>query len=224
MTIIEHIKGKNSMKHLFKAGIAFISLTLVGCNLHTPTAVTQQPFQIHEEVMTHDVLLADVDDAFIDGLAKHYAKHGGSTMDLILTYDPKSYRNTAMNASNNLADVAQKLRRHGVIDVDASVMPIKSQGDSAHLLVSYTAVTASVPKECENMLSGMDGSAVEADRDYKLGCSIKSMTARQVAKPADLAGRELADHETDGRSATNIVDRYRSGAPNASLDGQSATQ
>ena len=216
-------KGEKPMRHILNAGIAFLSLSLVGCNLHTPTDITDQRVQVHEEMFTEDMLLADVDDAYLGALARHYTKHGGSTMDLIVTYDPKSYRNTAMTATNKISDISETLRDYGVTDVNAGIMPIKSQGDDAHMVVSYSALTAHAPEGCVSM-SGTDGQPLGYNEDYKLGCSIKTMVARQVSKPAHLLGRGNVDSTTDGRSSTNIVDLYRNGAQNPPLDGESATE
>ena len=216
-------KGDNPMKFILNATVAFLSMSLVGCNLYEPTALNDTQIRVQEEMLTHDVELADVDEAFIGGLARHYTKHGGGALDLIVTYDPKSYRNTAMVATNKISDIVSSLRDFGVVNVNAGIMPIKAQGDEARLLITYNAFTARAPDGCDELMPGMDGRSVGKGAEYKLGCSIDTMIARQVAKPEHLLGRGAVGDPTDGRVAANVVDIYRTGAENQDLGGESVT-
>lgn len=218
------IKGDNPMKFILNATVAFLSLSLVGCNLYEPTALNETQIRVQEEMLTHDVALSDVGEAFIGGLARHYTKHGGGAMDLIVTYDPKSYRNTAMIATNRLSDIVSSLRDLGVVNVNAGIMPIKAQGDEARLLITYNAFTAHAPEGCDEAIPGLNGRPVGKGAEYKLGCSIDTMIARQVAKPQHLLGRGAVGGTSDGRSAANIVAGYRTGAENKELGGESATE
>lgn len=218
------IKGDNPMKYILNAGMAFLSLSLVGCNLSEPTTLNDSQIRVQEEMLMRDVALSDVDESFIGSLARHYTKHGGGAMDLIVTYDPKSYRNTAMGATNKISDIVSALRDRGVVNVNASIMPINAQGDLPRLLIAYNSFTAHAPKGCEEMMPGMNGRPVGGGAEYKLGCSIDTLMARQVAKPQHLLGRGATGAATDGRSAANIVDLYRMGAENKELGGESATE
>ena len=103
-------------------------------------------------------------------------------------------------------------------------MPIKSQGDEARLLISYTSYSAHAPKGCDSEMSGMDGNELGYNEDYKLGCSTKRVVAKQVAKPKHLLGNGKLPAESEGRSATNIVDYQRAGIMNEALDGESASE
>jgi len=218
-------KSKRYMKHLLNAGLAFLSFTITGCSkdLYEPPVLNESKIQVKEEAFLQDVAMSEVNAEFIAALAHHHNKHGGSTMDLLVTYDPRSYRNTAMNATNSVADIAAELREHGVTNVKAGVMPIKSQGDEARLLVSYDSLTAHAPEGCDYEMPGMNGAPLEHDEKYKYGCGIDTLLARQIAKPGDLLGRGQQDDTTDGRAAANIVELYRTGAQNEPLEGESAT-
>ncbi len=212
------------MKHLLNVGIAIVSLSTLGCNLYAPPSINENRIQVNSEVFMRDIALSNVTDELLAGLAHDYIKHGSGAMDLIVTYDPDSYRNTAMKATNKMSDIAGTLRESGVANIKSSIMPVKHQGDDVHLLVSYNSFTAHAPKGCDNLLPGMNGSALEYNADYKLGCSVDTMTARQVAKPSHLLGRGATGAPTDGRAASNIVDAYRAGAQNEPLDGESASE
>lgn len=225
MAMSQKNKIKRPLTYIVNAGLAFLSFAVTGCSkdLYEPPVINETRVQVKEEAFLQDVAMSDVNEEFIAALARHHNKHGGSTMDLLVTYDPRSYRNTAMNATNSAANIASSLRDYGVTDVKASVMPIKSQGDEARLLVSYDSYTAHAPKGCDYDMPGLNGSPLEVDEKYKYGCAIDTLLARQIARPGDLLGRGQQDETTDGRASTNIVELYRSGAQNEPLDGESAS-
>ena len=219
-------KAKRHLKFAVNAGLAFLSFAISGCSkdLYEPPTIKESSVQVKEESFIQDVAMSEVNEEFIAALARHHSKYGGSTMDLLVTYDPRSYRNTAMNATNSAADIATSLRDYGVTDVNASVMPIKSQGDEARLLVTYDAYSARAPEDCDYEMPGMGNSPLEEDRKYKYGCTIDTLLAKQIARPGDLLGRGQQDNTTDGRTSTNIVDLYRSGAQNEPLEGEVASE
>ena len=219
-------QSKRSFRKWVKAGLAILSVGLAGCmNMYEPPTINDTPIQVKEEAFLQDVLVADVDDDYVEALGRHYRKHGSSTMDLLITYDPHSKDNTAMNATSKAADIAVALREeYGVTNVNVGIMPIASQHEEPRLLVSYDSLYAQAPAGCNGMMPGMGGRPLENDPDYKLGCSIDTLIARQVAHPADLLGRGASNVTTEGRSAANIVDAYRSGAQNPSLDGEDVSE
>ena len=212
-------------------GLAVLALSLTsltGCNggidMYAPDSVTHNRVQVSEDLFTQDVALSDADDAYLMWLAQHYMKHGGDTsLDMVVTYDPRSYRSTAMKAGNKASDIVSILRGRGVSNVKASVLPVKDQGDVSRLLVSYNSYTASAPKDCPEVMPGMDGGGLEHNADYKIGCTIETVLARQIAKPSHLLGRGAKGGYKDGRASANVVEGYRTGAPNESLDGESAS-
>lgn len=179
--------------------------------------------QIEEEKISENVALSDVDSGYISALSHHYVRHGGSPMELVVTYDPKSYRNTAMKAGETVGTLSSDLRNHGVRNIDSSILPIKGQGDEGRLIVSYTAHQASSPKDCDQMMPGLEQRELRDDIDYKMGCSVNSLIARQVSRPSDLLGRGNLDTVTDGRASANIIEAYRTGARNEPLDGEAAS-
>ncbi len=219
-------KRNNPFKNMAKACVALLSIGLGGCmDLYEPPTINDKPIQVKEEAFLQDVPVDDVDDGYIRTLAHHYNRYGASTMDLLVTYDPHSRDNTAMNATDKVGDIAEALRRvYDVTNVKAGIMPIASQNEAPRLLVSYDFLSAHAPRGCDGMMPGLEGRPSENDSRYKLGCSIATLKARQVSRPADLLGRDAVYQTTEGRSAANIVAGVRSGAQNESLSGQSASE
>ena len=73
-------------------------------------------------------------------------------------------------------------------------------------------------------MEGVNGTEVVVDQEYKLGCTVDTIFARQIARPKDLNGQGGSGTPTEGRSATNIIDAQRSGALNEPLEGQTASE
>lgn len=193
-------------------------------DLYEPTNIKESVIEVREQQFSEDIMLHEVDNNYLKALARHYSRYGGSTMDMVVTYDPRSYRNTAMYAAGRASDIAGVLRSNGVQDIKSGVMPIKAEGDHARLLVTYASVSAHAPKGCDTLLPGTsDGVSAEPDRDYALGCTIDSMLARQISKPSDLLGRGTQGATTDGRATSNVIEGYRTGVMNESLDGEQAS-
>jgi type IV pilus biogenesis protein CpaD/CtpE len=226
MNMIIFKQGKKPMKTLLNTGVAVLSLSLVACggvDLYQEGTMSKSRAQVQEKNFNDSVAIEDVSEAYLVSLARHYNKYGSGLMDVVVTYDARSYRNTAMKASEKAEEIKEVLRANGVRDLDVGVLPVKSQGDHSRMVVGYEGYVAAAPKECDTLLPGFDGDAVEEDENYKLGCTIETMLTRQVSRPADLMGQGKTSQTTDGRSATNIVDTYRTGAPLESLEGEQAS-
>ncbi len=218
-------KKHKMMKFYLNTGLVLTSLFLVGCKdrmMYVPSTINENKIQVEETAFVEDVFVHDVDDAYIGAVARHYTKHGGSPMDLLVTYDPRSSKNTAMFATNKASDITAAFRDYGIQDINTEIMPVKSLGDHARLSITYDSYSARAPEGCGEDLPGMNNTILEHNPDYKMGCTSQSLMAKQIAKPKHLLGQG-ASGTTDGRGASNIIDVYRTGAPNQPLDGQSAT-
>ncbi len=219
-------QGKKPMKTLLNVGAAFLSLSLVACggiDMYQEGTMSKQRVQVQAEDFKDNMAIEDVNEAYLVALADHYSKYGSGLMDVVVTYDARSYRNTAMKANDKAAEISRTLRTNGVSNLDVSVLPVKSAGDQSRMVVNYDGYVASAPKGCTNLLPGVDGDAVESDKNYKLGCTIETMLARQISRPSDLMGQGVVDPTSDGRAASNIVDGYRTGAQLEPLRGEQAS-
>lgn len=219
------LKEKSSVRVrlLLAASLAVMAGPLGGCDMYAPGSLNEKHVQVQESTFNEDIALSEFTQNHVDALARYYEKFGGGVMDVTVTYDPRSYRNTAMKATQESSKIVSALRGAGVRDVHASILPIEMQGDLARVLISYDTYSAHAPDGCGEM-PGMDGkNTVEYNPDYRLGCSIQSAMVKQVAHPKDLMGQGNVDGKTEGRSASNIIESYRYGSKNEPLDGESAS-
>lgn len=200
------------------------SALLAGCGLSAPDHFTESRVQVQQEKLSAALPVSQFDEAKVAEMAKHFAKSGEGPVELTVTYDPYSRKATAMNARNEARRISALLRKNGVEDIRADILPVVDSGDEMNAMFSYTYYSALPPADCE-MLPGVTSRTVDAEADYELGCTVDTLFARQVARPKDLAGQGVqADSVTDGRRASNIVDRYRTGTPNEALDGETASE
>ena len=188
--------------------------------MHSPSKVSQNRVQVEQEYFVEEMDIRDVDNLYIAGLGVHYARHGIGPVHLSVAYD-KTHENAA-KASSDAARIATMLQDEGVRDVRSNVMPVSHLGPHAKVMISYTAYNALAPKDC-SLMSGIESAQIEPEQDYRLGCSIETLFAQQIARPKDLAGGDMGERITDGRRSANIVEGYRSGAPGDALSGENAS-
>lgn len=217
------------MKNLsFKIVLAFALLApsllvLSACEsiVHEPSHISESRVQVEEETFFEDVSAAEMDEGYIAALSKHYSRHGDGDVGLTVTYDPRSKTSTAMTASNEIARIRDVFHKNGVDHVATNIMPVKGQGSDSRVLISYNSYNALAPEDC-GLMPGLRDLNVDHDEEYKIGCTVETLFARQIARPKDLQGSESSG-TTGGRRASNIVESYRTGARNGSLEGESAS-
>ena len=205
--------------------VALMAPFLMACDsiIHEETKLSQNRIQVQKERVVEEIPVRLLDNNVVAGMATHYERHGDGPLELTVTYDPKSRSNGAMKANNEAARIVKALRRNGVRNVQPGILPVNNPGAESVALITYTSYNALPPKGCDKKMAGFEDGWIEAEEDYRLGCTIDTVFARQIARPKDLKGQGQNDRTTDGRSATNIVDVYRSGAMNEALEAESAS-
>lgn len=206
---------------LLTLGLSLVSLA--ACEMYAESRVNDRRMQVREEKLVEEIPTSRLNEATLEGIAQSYSENGRGAMDLTITYDPVSKTNTAMRAGDEAARLSRSLRREGVVDVNTSILPVREQGAESVAIISYSSYKTAPPPNC-TLMPGYDKAVLEIDRSYKIGCSLETTFAKQIADPSDLLGDARATPQTDGRRSTNIVEGYRTGAPNKPLEGVSATE
>jgi len=85
-------------------------------------------------------------------------------------------------------------------------------------MVSFDTVQAQAPSDCTTMPGLEKNTTTRFIDDYKFGCSVETMVARQIARPSDLEGVSGLDDKDGGRRETNIVESYAAGEPQPDLE------
>jgi type IV pilus biogenesis protein CpaD/CtpE len=213
-------RNRTGFSSLLLASFGLVFLT--GCSMEEPGHLSLEKARVTQEKIYEKVMLGDADEGYLKALAAHYRKAGSGPVDLTVLYDPQSKTSTAMKASRDSARIVSDLRNYGVQNIDATILPVKDHGDESEILLSYQAYEAQGPENCETM-PGYDDNELNIEEGYKLGCTVETLYAKQIARPKDMAGQATNDPHTDGRRSSNIVDGYRTGEPNDTLEGLTAT-
>lgn len=172
----------------------------------TPSMMNTTKPQLQSETTLQQVPVKHVGAGYLHKLADEYARYGADTMRLSLAYDPADKSYSAVKAFQDLGRIKSGLQEMGVRNISAET--VKAEGSVPTLLVSYDAVRAAAPAGCRNMPGFDDGLTTAEIGDYRFGCSIDTVFAKQIYRPSDLQGHDVMD-DGDGRRAANSVEYYR---------------
>ncbi len=194
------------------------AVMLTSC-LYRETAISQHRIELVEQAREQSYPTTEMNDARVKEIADHYTNHGSGPIEVTVTYDPQSPFNTAMRASDQAAMLSRAFAARKTA-VTVGVLPVNGQGDVSQTYVHYNSMDALPPPGCTELFDGNRNTG-DTPEDYGFGCTIETAVSRQVARPADLAGRADMDG-ADARRQAAIVDVYRSGKPNAPLPAASS--
>lgn len=216
-------KTNTTMRLFAPLAVLLAAFTLSACDLHEEGNITKSRVQVEEKTFVEKIPVGTLSDDYAAALAHQYERYGDGGVDLTVAYDPTSRSNTAMSASTQAARIASVFRKNGVDHVETNILPVNGQGAKALAVITYTSYNALAPKDC-GVLPGFEDTNIDFQEDYKLGCTVETAFARQIARPKDLK-RSAADtySDGDGRRASNVVDVYRTGIPSEPLDGESSS-
>ncbi len=181
--------------------------SLMACQQSTPSMMNTSKVELNTHQGIDQIAVKNVNDGYLSALASQYGRYGEGPVDLTISFDPSSKSYTAMKAVNELSSMSDKLSRKGIRNVKTSTLPVSGQGEPM-LMVSYTMVTAEGPSDCGTMDGLYDRQTTRHIGEYRFGCGVEQMTARQISRPADLRGRGTVD-TGDGRRASNVSEAYR---------------
>lgn len=211
----------HKIKRVGNTTLALAVIVLAGCSTDIPTNMTEHKVRVHTEPYVVETKAGNLDQEGIYALAQDFASFGSGKPEITVAYDPYSKTNTPMTARKELARVVKAFSTAGVKDVDAALLPVNDIGDEAFVQVAYSRSYAEAPKDCKFMPGLYDGTEPSAVKDYKFGCSVDSLVAKQIARPRDLLGNEGYAGAKDGMRNANIVWPYKSGEPLGQLQGES---
>ena len=189
---------------------------LSACTQSTPSMMNTAKVELARETSVEQIPISEVNEANIGKLAHQYRKYGSGPLDLTMTFDPKSKDFTAMNARRALDVVEQDLRKNGVSNITAQTLAVPD--GKASLMVSYDIVQAMAPSNCEPMPGLYNNETGRFIGDYKFGCGVETVFAKQIARPSDLEGRSEMGVR-DARRDSVILENYSSGVTQQPLDG-----
>lgn len=202
---------------------------LAGCAEEPKTWINQDRVEVQQDHFTDTFETARLDDAMLRAIGVQYYRYGNGPMDVVVSYDPRSKMNTAAKAQASLLRMRAALKAAGVNDLRMTKAAVSGSGDVSTTVVNFEAITARAPEKC-GLMPGFEGPNVlepngNDDPAYRFGCSIETMVARQVSRPADLLGRPGFETGSDGRRQDKVLSTrgYYGDKAAEKLDGESAS-
>ena len=193
-----------------------LPLLMMACTQTTPSMMNTSSVELSREMVVEQIALDDINDPVLNQIASHHLKTGDGALELTMTYDPTSRSFTAMNALHELKNIHNALQYKGVRDMTTQTLAVPDGNPS--LMVSYDTVLAHTPSDCTSM-PGLENNLTDRDLgQYKFGCGVESMLARQIARPSDLQGNAGLGKRDAAREAGVIRD-YAAGVPSEPLQG-----
>jgi type IV pilus biogenesis protein CpaD/CtpE len=191
------------------------AVALAGCDMNAPTHVTENPIRLEHGAFYEEMPLSMAGSDVVARAADTHARQGTGPVDLTVTYAPGA--GAAERAQAQADKLAADLRRAGATHITATTLPVADPRGPL-VLISFPIVTALPPEGCESM-PGAGGRLLELDRQYQFGCETRTVLTRQIARPADLAGRGGLS-PADGQSQAVIVARRRAGEPAEAIQAE----
>lgn len=204
---------------------------LSGCSVQSETWVNQAGrVEIKEEQFTDTFETAKINKTTIHAIGDYYDRYGNGTMNIVVSFDPKSKLNSQAQAEKSVLAIKSGLNKVGVSDITGAVSEMKGSGDFSTTLISFPALTASKPAGC-GLMPGYEDPSADIPNDtnikppYGYGCTVESLLAKQVSKPSDLLGKQGFETNGDGRRAERVLSGrgYYSDKEFPKLEGESAS-
>ncbi len=203
---------------------------LTGCSVESKAWVNENRMEIQEDQFTDTFETQKLDDATLRAIAVYHSRYGNGPLMASVSYDPKSSRNTLAKAKSEAARIVSELHRNGVEDVRISTAAVPGIGDVSNTVMSFEALTAQAPTGC-GMMPGYYKpediqSEANGDPQYRYGCTIETLIARQVTRPSDMLGKAGFETDADGHRQTNVMEGrgYYGLSANPDLSGETATK
>lgn len=203
--------------------VLFVStVALSGCGenyLYKPTFQETKKIQVLKKKFEYTRPTVAMDAGELRHISNHYDGHGEGLVEIIVTYNSKVQGNSAMRATDEAARIADTFRSNGVTNIQANILPVME--DQSKTVISYVGYVAQKPEGCKNLLDEEDTDS-EILPDYKYGCTMMDLMARQVVRPSDLLGKDKTSPNSASRDAI-VVDGYRS-YENVEISGGSTSE
>lgn len=175
------------------------------------TNLSPAPMRIVESRHIVKKPLSQVTSADLKEASRVYQRNGAGPMYLVVAYKEHG---KAHGMDGKTAAIAAELQSTGLNarDIVSSTVPLET--DQPVMLIAFDTLEARGPKDCKQTPSLDRLPGTTDDYDYKLGCGVHNMMAKQIANPTDLEGVAGLGGQNDGERAANVVRTYRAGEAN----------
>jgi type IV pilus biogenesis protein CpaD/CtpE len=207
--------------YLVAALLTLFMPMLAACDVTAPSQVTTGKIRLSTQTKNIVLPAQTVDKAQVENIAADYMRNGNGKMSVLVSYlDGNAVNETKARQRGNAYKSA--LQSKGLSTVEVNTVSVTTQPDANQAIISYHALTASAPKNCDRITGYQGGDTLENMKKYPIGCETKSILSQMIADPSDLMGK-TGTAKGDARRASATVEPYKAGTPNQPLDGMQAS-
>ena len=202
-----------------KTFMAFLFIPLVAlgaCTQTTPSMMNSNKLIVAQETIIDQIALTDMNKAIVSRIADYYNKNATGALGVTVTYDPNSNSFGRTQANREARDIAAALKQHNIKSVMTETVAIPNS--EPFVIINYDTTVALAPANCGETPGLEDYQTGRFIGDYKFGCGVESMFAKQIAHPNDLYGNSRLGTRY-ARRDTNVVENYSAGVQLAPLNG-----
>lgn len=212
-------------------GCLLLLTSMTGCSVESESWVNPSRVEVHDDQFTDTIQTDKIDDGVVRAIASYHYRYGNGPLQAAISYDPASRINTKDKATRAANFLKTGLMQNGVKTVNVAVAASPATGDVSTTLVTFPAITATAPQDC-GMMPGYEQATADVQNNandkpvYRIGCTVESLLARQIARPSDLLGKDGFDGPSDGRRQERVLSTrgYYGDKPNGTLQGESASE
>ena len=192
--------------------LAAFPLLLSACAMQNHSYVSNEPMQVREEQISHDMPADHVSRGALDYIADDVNRRATGDVSVTVHYQLKN----PLKATQKLAETqgsrvkAYLQKEHVRRPVRVFVEPDQEEAVN-RITISYSALKAVTPANC------MDITHADADRfdhgtdsGYYYGCTDDRYLSEMIARPGDLLGNDTASGAESQRLG-KALETYRSG-------------
>lgn len=203
-----------SLRAIILSSVVCIGILPAACSPDRPwmmeqSKITPNRIGLVEERYIVKKPMPELSSNDIADAARIYGRGGAGPMYVVIAHSAQGKSDHAM--SEKMHAILAQLQSNGVAsnDIIASTVPLDTAMPVA--LIAFDTLHAQGPADCTDMPGLYKLPAEESAWNYKLGCGVKTVMARQIADPRDLEGKAGLGGHNDGERAANIVTGYRTG-------------
>jgi pilus biogenesis lipoprotein CpaD len=194
---------------------------LAACDVTAPSQVTTGKIRLSTQTKNIVLPAQAVDKAQVENIAADYARTGKGKVTVLVSYlDGNPVNEIKARQRGNAYKNA--LQRSGLSTVEVNTVSVATPPDAGQAIISYHALTASAPKNCDRITGYQGGDTLDNMKKYPIGCETKSILSQMIADPSDLMGKAGTEKD-DSRRAGATVETYKTGTPNQPLKGMQAS-
>jgi type IV pilus biogenesis protein CpaD/CtpE len=194
---------------------------LAACDVTAPSQVTTGKIRLSTQTKTIVLPAQTVDKEQVETITADYARTGKGKISVLVSYlDGNPVNEIKARQRGNAYKSA--FQRRGIPKVEVNTVSVATPTDANQAIISYHALTASAPKNCDRLTGYQGGDTLDNMRTYPIGCETKSILSQMIADPSDLMGK-AGTAKDDARRAGAVVEPYKAGTPNQPLKGMQAS-